>query len=314
MLLREGETVRTRLTAREVISGQGSPAWTRRPRRAVPQNGGVTEPGPLGRALGGGAHDDDQSGVAFFRPIAARLVDLLAPQPGEHALDVGCGRAAVTVPLARAVTPAGGVTAVDLSPATVALTRQVVAAAGLPHVRVEQVERLDDLALLGTHDVVASSLAVMFLPDPLGAVTGWVDRLRPGGRIGLSTFGEADRVFDAVSELFAPFQPPGVVPAVPREVDVFLSDESVEGLVAEAGAVDVTTVRQTLEVRFLDAERWRAWTMTTGQRIFWGRMSPGQRHRVMTRAAELLEPARGPDGIITLRQEVRHTLGRRPTS
>ena len=69
------------------------------------------------------ADDYDQSGVPFFVPTAQGLVDALAPLPGERALDLGCGRGAVTSLLARAVLPTGSVDAVDLSPAMVEHTR-----------------------------------------------------------------------------------------------------------------------------------------------------------------------------------------------
>ncbi|MEP7194199.1 MAG: methyltransferase domain-containing protein [Actinomycetota bacterium] len=58
----------------------------------------------------------DQSGVAFFAPIAEGLVDLMDLAPGERVADVGCGRGAVTFPAARAVGPTGSITAVDISP------------------------------------------------------------------------------------------------------------------------------------------------------------------------------------------------------
>ena len=47
----------------------------------------------------------DSSGVEFFGPMARRLVELLAPRPGERALDIGCGRGAASLPLAEAVGP-----------------------------------------------------------------------------------------------------------------------------------------------------------------------------------------------------------------
>ena len=61
----------------------------------------------------------DQSGVPFFGTIAGGLVDLLAPRPGERALDVGAGRGAVTLPVAEAVGPQGRVDAIDVSPGRV---------------------------------------------------------------------------------------------------------------------------------------------------------------------------------------------------
>ena len=58
----------------------------------------------------------DRSGVPFFGTIASGLVDLLAPRPGERALDVGAGRGAVTLRLAESVGARGRVDAIDVSP------------------------------------------------------------------------------------------------------------------------------------------------------------------------------------------------------
>lgn len=40
----------------------------------------------------------DAVGVGWFRPIARAVVDRLAPQAGERALDIGCGRGAALLP------------------------------------------------------------------------------------------------------------------------------------------------------------------------------------------------------------------------
>ncbi len=77
----------------------------------------------------------DDVGVDFFRPIAAGLLEHLAPRPGERMLDVGCGRGAVTIPAAQQVGAEGRVVGVDLSPEMVRLTREAAAAAGLTNVR-----------------------------------------------------------------------------------------------------------------------------------------------------------------------------------
>ncbi len=38
----------------------------------------------------------DQSGVPWFTPIGARLVELSGPRDGDRAVDVGAGRGAAT--------------------------------------------------------------------------------------------------------------------------------------------------------------------------------------------------------------------------
>ena len=66
-------------------------------------------------------------------------------------------------------------------------------------------------------------------------------------------------------------------------------------------------MRETLPVAFDDAAHWRAWTMGTGQRMFWTFVPEGEREGIFERAAALLEGARDGDRIV-LHQEVRHTL------
>lgn len=77
----------------------------------------------------------DNVGVPWFRPIAAGLVAELAAQPGERALDIGCGRGAATIPLADAVGPTGTVLGIDLAPRMVELTAADVADRPQVHVR-----------------------------------------------------------------------------------------------------------------------------------------------------------------------------------
>ncbi|MEO5709834.1 MAG: class I SAM-dependent methyltransferase [Nocardioidaceae bacterium] len=235
-------------------------------------------------------------------------MDLLDLRPGERVLDVGCGRGAVTLPAAAAVGDSGSVTGIDVSSAMVERTRAAAHDAGLAHVDV-QVGDATALDLpLASYDVVASSPVLFFLPQAAAALPGWVQRVRPGGRMGFTTFGEQDDVWRAVDALFLPHLPASMVDPRTRTTDTpFGSDEGVEALVATAGGQDVRTVGQHLAVVFDDAERWRAWTMSTGQRMMWGFVPEGEREPLFEQAAALLEQARAGDRIV-LHQEVRHTL------
>ncbi|MCW2825984.1 MAG: type 11 methyltransferase [Aeromicrobium sp.] len=69
----------------------------------------------------------DQVGVDFFGPIARHLVGPLDPHPGEQVIELGCGRGALTLPLAEVVGTDGSVRACDISPAMVALTDELTA-------------------------------------------------------------------------------------------------------------------------------------------------------------------------------------------
>ena len=93
-----------------------------------------------------------------YEPIHERLIERIAPRPGERLLDVGCGLGEVAVRAARA---GAEVTAIDLSP-------EMIERAGR---RPEPVDwQVGDCQALpfedDSFDVVVSSFGVIFAPDP----------------------------------------------------------------------------------------------------------------------------------------------------
>lgn len=253
----------------------------------------------------------DNVGVPWFTPIAQRLVDLVQPRPGERVVDLGCGRGAALFPLARAVGPAGRVTGVDVAPRMVELTRADAAARQLTTVDV----RLGDAAALdlpaGEADLVTASLVLFFLPDPLTALRGWTALLRPGGRLGISTFGAQSEGWQALDALFVPYLPAQLLDArTSGRSGPFATDAGVEQLFTAAGLVDVRTEDADMEVAFPDLDAWVTWSHSHGQRAMWDHVPAGDRDRVLEAAREILDRERGDDGVSRVRQRVRYTLGR----
>lgn len=255
----------------------------------------------------------DQVGVDLFQPIAHRLVDLLQPRPGDRAVDLGCGRGALTLPLAHAVGPGGTVLACDVSPAMVEAARQ--AAAGLPQVTVEHLDAADPGLSPRSADIVAASLVIFFLPDPADALHRWVEALARGGRLGLTTFGAQDEVWKSVDALFDPYLPADMLDARTSGArGPFGSSEATSDLLRSTGLTEVETLVEPLTVSFDDPEMWRRWTMSVGQRRMWGFVPDEERPELFTRATALLEAARGEGGLIRLRQDVRYSVGTAPLS
>jgi SAM-dependent methyltransferase len=103
---------------------------------------------------------------------------------GASVLDVGCGPATDTLPLAELVGPRGQVAGVDGDAAMVAEADRRAAAAGLAD-RVEH-HVADATALpfhAGRFDAVRCERLFMHLPDPEGALAEMLRVARPGGRI-----------------------------------------------------------------------------------------------------------------------------------
>jgi ubiquinone/menaquinone biosynthesis C-methylase UbiE len=257
------------------------------------------------------AESYDSVGVPWFGPIAQDLADALAPEPGERVLDIGCGRGAVLQRVADAVGPAGRAVGVDVAPGMARRTARLLA--DRPQVDV----LLGDATALGlgdaTFDVVAASLVLFFLPAPGEALTGWARLVRPGGRLGITTFGEEDPRWRAVDEVFDPYLPQQVLDArTSGRSGPFASDAGVEQLLRDAGLREVRTVVRRHEAVFTDAAQWELWSRSHGQRQLWAAVPADEVDDVRGRAFALLAHCRRDDGRLSVWQDVRTTLGRRP--
>lgn len=259
----------------------------------------------------------DQVGVPFFAPIGQGLIDALDPRPGERALDLGCGRGAALLPLARAVGPTGRVLGGDLSPNMVAACRRLAAEEALAHVEVRVMDAQDPPGPDDGHpldlDLISSSLVVFFLPDPLAALGRWLPLLRPGGRVGLSTFADQDPTWQRVDEVFHAHLPPELLdPRTSGRAGPFATDHGVEDLLQRAGFVDARTSHLALGVHFADAEQWYRFSMSVGQRAFWAAVPESERASVKAQAQDRLAEVAAADGSLTFAQDIRYTLATRP--
>ena len=255
----------------------------------------------------------DQVGVDFFVPVARLVCGALRPQPGERALDVGCGRGAVTVLLADAVGPDGSVTGFDLSAGMVEATTADLRARGYHGVELLVADATDPGLEPGSFDVLASSLVVFFLPDPERAVRAWLRLLRPGGRLSMSTFGTRSPVWEQVDALFRPYLPAPMLDArTSGEQGPFRSVETTSELVAGAGFADVQTVESPLAVHFDSVRRWHDWSWSIGQRAMWEFVPEAARGDLRDEAYALLGSVADPEGSVVLDQAIRITTGTRP--
>jgi ubiquinone/menaquinone biosynthesis C-methylase UbiE len=248
--------------------------------------------------------------VEFFKPIAAGLVEALAPRAGDRAVDIGCGRGAVLLQLAAAVAPGGSVVGIGLSPRMVVLASAEVVSAGL-EVNVRVGDAMAPSLASGLFHLVASSLVLCFRPDPLDALRKWRSHLVDGGRLGVSTFGPYDQRWrDQVDTALRRFAAPQMADArTTGEQGPFGSDAGVESLVTEAGFRDVHTVRTKVSPRFDDPEHWCHWSMSVEQRQFWEAVPEDERARVREVTFAAVEKCRADTGRIGFDQEVRYTLG-----
>ncbi len=253
----------------------------------------------------------DDVGVPWFQPIAQGLVTELAVQPGERVLDVGCGRGAALVPLARAAGPSGSVLGIDLAPRMVEHAAQAVA--DLPQAEVRVGDAVEPGLPPASYDVVASSLVLFFMPDPPAAVRTWTALLVAGGRMGVATFGPQDERWKQIDALFTPFLPQAMLDARTSGMrGPFASDEGMAQLLSDAGLTDVCTAHRTVEAVFRDAEHLLEFSWSHGQRAMWETVPNGEHEVLRRHIREKVERVREGAGPLSFSQDVRYTMGRRP--
>ena len=107
----------------------------------------------------------------FVADLGAPVLALLAPQPGEHILDLGCGDGALTEKLAAAGVAVVGV---DVSPQMI----EAACARGID----ARVMDGQALQFAGEFDAVFSNAALHWMRDPDAVIAGVARALRPGGR------------------------------------------------------------------------------------------------------------------------------------
>jgi SAM-dependent methyltransferase len=142
-----------------------------------------------------------------------RVVELLAPRPGERILDLGCGPGILALPLGEAVGAGGLVVGVDLAAGMLELLRAVAP----PQVAVAKMD-MEALGVRdGAFDAVAAGHSLQFCPDLGRALAEARRTLRPGGRFAASLprANSPSPAWDVLEEVFG-----RRLPEVPQPADI----------------------------------------------------------------------------------------------
>lgn len=168
--------------------------------------------------------------AAFVPALGAAVLDLLAPQPGERILDLGCGDGALT---AKLVAAGCAVVGVDADPAMVAAAR----AKGID-------ARLGDARALdfdAEFDAVFTNAALHWVGQPDVVTAGVKRALKPGGRY-VGEFGGHANIAAIRTALIAVLARHGFPPAG-AETSYYPTDTAFRAVLERGGfAVDVCAI------------------------------------------------------------------------
>jgi SAM-dependent methyltransferase len=177
----------------------------------------------------------------MLEPYGAALDAAAGAEPGDHVLDVGCGFGTTALAMARAVGPAGRVTALDVSDVMVARVQARAEAEGLGNVIARVADAQTDALPTRHFHRAVSRFGVMFFDDLTAAFANIRSTLRTGGRLAFISWQPvaANEWASVALKAIEPVTgPPG--PAVVRPGPYALSDEGlVRSVLADAGFTEV---------------------------------------------------------------------------
>jgi SAM-dependent methyltransferase len=117
----------------------------------------------------------------FVVPFGNVALKAAAPQPGERAIDIGCGCGDTAIEIARMVGVAGAVLGIDVSQPMLAVARSRGALANCAHLAFRDGDA-SEAALPANTDLLFSRFGVMFFSQPSPAFSHLRKSLRAGGR------------------------------------------------------------------------------------------------------------------------------------
>lgn len=237
------------------------------------------------------APDYDAGGPGCFAHFGRRLVAVVGVEPGQRVLDVATGRGAVLFPAAARVGPAGTLVGIDLSEEMVRLTSAEATGRGLPaRILAMDAEQLDFPD--ASFDRVLCGFGVMFFPDLGRALREFHRVLKPGGRLGLSTW----RVAQA-HDMATVLAQSGFGEAARDPALHFDAPATVAVPLDAAGFVDIQVHPDTATFRYADHEDYWQTARGTGLRRSLDALDATQTAHVRAALIEYLRPHQQADGI-----------------
>jgi ubiquinone/menaquinone biosynthesis C-methylase UbiE len=131
----------------------------------------------------------DASPLGFWDYFGRRTIERASLPIGSRVLDICCGAGASALPAAEAVGQTGAVMGVDLAKELLELARAKAIQRRLRNIEFEIGDMLSLRFPVASFDAVVCVFGIFFVPDMSKAVSELWSRIRPGGKLAVTTWG-----------------------------------------------------------------------------------------------------------------------------
>jgi len=131
----------------------------------------------------------DASPLNFWDYFGRRTIELASFPSGSRVLDVCCGAGASALPAAEAMGQTGAVIGVDLANELLELARAKAIQRRLRNIEFEVGDMLSLRFSVASFDAAVCVFGIFFVPDMSKAVSELWSRIRPGGKLAVTTWG-----------------------------------------------------------------------------------------------------------------------------
>jgi ubiquinone/menaquinone biosynthesis C-methylase UbiE len=243
----------------------------------------------------------DRIGPPVFAHFGQRLVDLAQIVSGAHVLDVAAGRGAVLFPVATRVGPRGRVIGIDLSADMVRETAADIQGAGWHHAEIQQMDA-DQLHFPdATFDVVLCGFALWLFPRPHRTLTELFRVLKPGGRLGITTWAEDSPFHTWCRHVLRPYAAPQASQtAAVQEAPRFDTPMQLATVLQQAGFAGHQIIVEDGDFVYTEEDEWWASLWSHGLRGQLEKMGAPVLAQAKTEVCQQVQVFKQADGIHTL--------------
>jgi len=241
----------------------------------------------------------DTCGPRFFSQLGRRLVEVSHITPGTRVLDVAFGRGAVLFAAADQVGPEGRVVGIDLAENMVRETTAEIQSASWKNVELHQMSA-DQLDFPdASFDSVLCGFALWFFPRPHNTLQELFRVLKPGGRVGLTTWAKDCPFLTWVQDEIRASLPPQE-PSPQTAPPSFNTPEKLETALQQSGFANIEISMEEHDYIYSSDEEWWLSLWSHGVRRRFEQLEAPELEKFKADMLRKVQVMRQPDGIHTL--------------